>query len=68
MAQGRLERSFPGRAIQLPADIFTDSKFSRELVEFLYRVHSEQIDEIMPEYQKAMYKPWKRDISLIHSL
>ena len=53
MAQGRLERSFPGRAMQLAADLFTDSEFSRELVGFLYGLHSEKKDEVMPEYQKA---------------
>lgn len=50
---GRLKRSFPGRAMQLPAILLTDSGFSGELADFLYRLDSEQIDEVMPEYQKA---------------
>lgn len=47
-SQGRLKRFFPGRAMQLPANLFTDSEFSGELADFLHRLDSEQIDEVMP--------------------
>ena len=52
-SQGRLSRSFPGRAMQIPASLFTDSEFSGELADFLCRLDSEQIDEVMPESSKA---------------
>lgn len=52
-AQASLRRSFPGRAILLPTQIFHNSEFVSELADFIHRLDSEQVDEVMPQSKKA---------------
>ena len=52
-SQASLRRSFPGRAILLPAQIFHNSKFINELVDFIHRLDIEQVDEVMSKSRKA---------------
>lgn len=52
-SKASLRRSFPGRAIHLPVEIFDDPKFVDELTSFLHRLESEQVDEVRAKTTKA---------------
>lgn len=52
-SKASLRRSFPGRAILFPAEIFHNPKFSDELASFLQRLDSEQVDEVMAKSRKG---------------
>ena len=43
-AEGKLLCSYPGPAIQIPADIFTDECFLRELSSFLVQMDVDRLD------------------------
>lgn len=55
-SKASLRRSFPGRAIQLPAETFNDPKFVAELTFFLHRLDSEQVDKVKAKTTKAKSK------------
>lgn len=52
-SQASLRRIFPGRSILIPASMFHNFKFARELADFLQRLDSEQVDMVKPNSRKA---------------
>lgn len=52
-SKASLRRSFPGRAIRIPVQIFNDPKFIHELTSFVHRLDSEQVDMVRAKTTKA---------------
>lgn len=52
-SKASLRRSFPGRAIRIPVQIFIDPKFIDELSSFVHRLDSEQVDMVRAKSTKA---------------
>jgi hypothetical protein len=51
--QGRLSRSFPGRAVSIPANTFFDKSFQHELSDRLSRLSQESVSYYEPSSKKA---------------
>lgn len=52
-AKGALTRRFPAHAVSVPLKVFYDRKFQHELADKLSKLDVEEIQEMMPQSQKA---------------
>ena len=52
-AKGALTRQFPAHAVSLPLRVFHDQKFQHELADKLSRLDTEEIQEMLPQSNKA---------------